>query len=185
MKAGKDLKRPQLEVAVLSKNCSVNDKIPFLLILSRKMATLWKFKDEAYLTIGVILLVIGAIFVLASIALALEDIELGLFGLGFSSIFFILPSVFLIRHGLKVRKNQEKLEKIKTYLETNRRIKVSRLAEVIGESELDTVSILDEGMEKDLIQGSYEEDEGESYFVYTEHSYNEESPDYEVGNRSR
>ncbi|MEF8874279.1 MAG: hypothetical protein V5A88_06365 [Candidatus Thermoplasmatota archaeon] len=144
------------------------------------MSGIWKFKDEAYLTVGVILLVIGALFVLGSVVLTMEDPGLGMFGIGFSTVCFLLPAGFLIRHGLKVRKNQEKLEKIKTYLETNNRIKISKLAEVIGETELETVSILDEGMEKDLIQGSYEEDEGEQYFVYTEYSYDEGSTDYDI-----
>ncbi len=144
------------------------------------MNILWKFKDEAYLTIGVIVLIIGALFVLASIVLAMEDFETGVCGVGLFSAIFLLPAGFLIRHGLKVRKNQEKLEKIKTYLETNNRIKISRLAEVIGESELETVSILDEGMEKGLIQGTYEEEDGDQYFVYTEYSYDQPTTDYDI-----
>ncbi|MFO7990818.1 MAG: hypothetical protein R6U61_00810 [Thermoplasmata archaeon] len=135
------------------------------------MSFLWKAKDEIYLTVGIILLIIGALFDLVSILIMLEDIEIGAVALFIFTLIFVLPALVLIRHGLNVREKQDKLEKLKVYLERNKRIRVSRLAQVISENELDTVSLLEEAMDKDLFQGTYDEEDGEQYFVFTDYSY--------------
>lgn len=137
------------------------------------MSFLWKTKDEVYLAVGIILLIIGALFDLVSILILLEDVEIGIVALFIFTLIFVLPALILIKHGLKVRRKQDKLEKLKTYLERNKRIKVSRLARVISENELDTVSLLEEAMDKDLFQGTYDEEDGEQYFVYTDYSYDD------------
>ncbi|MFP3872800.1 MAG: hypothetical protein ACOCTR_06395 [Candidatus Natronoplasma sp.] len=98
-------------------------------------------------------------------------------GASFSFLLILLGGL-LIRHGLKLRKNQDRFENIKTYLQRYKKVKISKLAKMIDESELETVSILDEMEERGEIQGIYQEDDGEQYFVYNEYAVNSE--DYEI-----
>ena len=130
------------------------------------MSSLWKIKDESYITIGLILLILFGLFFFVGISMIPEE-EIGLVMMTIFIFFLIfgLPGIYLFRRGVKARKRQDKLEKLSRYLHRDKKIRVKKLARVIGENELETESLLEEGMEKDLFEGCFEEEDEELIFV--------------------
>lgn len=132
------------------------------------MGKLGRLKDELYLVIGSILIFIFVIFLSVGFSMAGEE-GMGIISLTMFIIFLFtgLPGILFFRAGWKERKKQKKLKKIDNYLSTNMRVRITRLSQVIGESELDTVNLLEEGMDKDIFTGSFQKEDGEQIFVYT------------------
>ncbi len=140
------------------------------------MGLIWKLKDKLYFVIGGLLLFVGIVFDAAGGYMILRGEEgVGAFVLFFFTLILVLPAVLLIRHGFKLRKKQDKLEKLKLYLKRNNKIKVSKLANAVGENQLNTISLLEDGMDKGLFHGSYEEEDDIQYFKYSEYPTDSEN----------
>jgi len=136
------------------------------------MSNLWRYKDEIMLILSFLLIGLYVLFLLAGITMIGENtVSEIVVVMGFIFIFTGLPGIVLLKFGLKARRKQKELEKLANFLRRNQRIRIRRLAKYLDKSVIDTYSILDEGIEKGIIHGKYEEQGKNQVFKYEEPAY--------------
>gem|GEM_PF-4506981 len=122
--------------------------------------------------IGIVLLLISAIFLFGGIyVLTKPDPDRYTMSFCFffmAVVFFLVPAIFFFKKGVDYRRRQADMEKVVEYLRVVRRAPVRSIAESIDKSEMETVLLLKEAMDRGLVSGQFSGEGDETEFQITD-----------------
>lgn len=129
-------------------------------------------KQDLYLWLGAVLILMGVFFDILGVTGATvaadegeNDFTMGMIVVGLCSATFLIPGIILFVMGWKMKREEQELGKIASYLKSYRRIKTSDVARKLGKTEFEAEQLIIKCIEKRLIVGYFDRSSGE-FFTY-------------------